>query len=94
MDLNKINSKATLIIVAVLLFISLPFHYVFYDGSITVFTKDHFTFSKTIITTSDIDNYIKEYNEGNLFEKNSIMNDPLIKKLREEYIITNKESNE
>lgn len=69
----------------ILLFLTLPFHYV--PSQYRIFTKDNLTFSNTFIFQSDIDEMIKRYNYASLFEKISIANEPLYKKLKGKGII-------
>lgn len=73
-------------VVFLFLGITLPFHYV--PSALKFFPKDHFTFKYTIITEQDLDDIIKRYNNAsNVFEQNSMNNDPLIKSLKEQGII-------
>ena len=71
---------------------TLPFHYV--PSRSRVFPKDHLTFSYTLITEDDIENLIKRYNEGSFFEKLSLQEDALVKKLLENGIIVHKSTND
>lgn len=87
MNMKSIKIKYYVISFFVVLFITLPFHYVFYDGNVIVFAKENFTFSKTIVTETDVTRYIENYNNGNMFERLAITNEPLHKKLVDEGII-------
>jgi hypothetical protein len=78
-------------IIAIALIATLPFHYV--PSRSRVFPKDHLTFSYTFITEEDIENLIKRYNEGSFFEKLSLQEDALVKKLFENGIIVHKSNN-
>lgn len=70
----------------VLLFLTLPFHYILSRDKI--FLKDSFTFKNTFITEKDINDIITRQNEASFLEKIAINNDPLMKKLLQEGIIT------
>ena len=86
---QKKNPYIRWIIVAViLLFATLPFHYV--PSQMTVFPKDHLTFSYTIITQDDIDELIERYNKASFFEKNAMNNESIVRKLKEKGIIYDK----
>jgi PKD repeat protein len=86
------------IILSVLLLATLPFHYIIgnsyksilFPYKIVVFTKDHWTFSNTFITQSDIDSLVKRYNDASYFEKLQIRDEPLTKKMMEKGIIIEK----
>ncbi len=80
------------VLVAIALIATLPFHYV--PSRSRVFTKDHLTLSYTIITEEDIENLIKRYNESSFFEKLSLQDDALVKKLFENGIIVHKSKND
>lgn len=80
------------VIIAIVLIATLPFHYV--PSRSRVFPKDHLTFSYTLITEDDIENLIKRYNEGSFFEKLSLQEDALVKKLLENGIIVHKSTND
>ncbi len=77
---------------SIALIATLPFHYV--PSRSRVFTKDHLTLSYTIITEEDIENLIKRYNESSFFEKLSLQDDALVKKLFENGIIVHKSKND
>jgi len=80
------------VIIAIALIATLPFHYI--PSRSRVFPKDHLTFSYTFITEDDIENLIKRYNEGSFFEKLSLQEDALVKKLLENGIIVHKSTND
>ena len=73
------------IVIFILLALTLPFHYV--PEELKMFPKERLTLNHTFIFQSDIDRLVKKYNDGNLFEKASMLNDPLYKKLMEEGLI-------
>lgn len=73
------------IILVVFLLLTLPFHYV--PSQMRMFPKDNFTFSNTLIFQSDVDELISKYNKVSLFEKMTVLNEPLFKKLKEKGII-------
>jgi hypothetical protein len=76
------------IILSILLLISLPFHYLFEKSRhLSIFPKDHWTFSNTLISQSDIDKLIERYNNASFFEKRSIREEALTKKLMEKGLI-------
>ena len=77
-----------LILIILIVGATLPFHYVFSNGSLAdVFPKDNLTFSNTFITQQDIDDLIKRYNDAGLIDKLSMRQDPLYKELMEHGII-------
>lgn len=80
------------VLISIALIATLPFHYV--PSRSRVFTKDHLTLSYTIITEEDIENLIKRYNESSFFEKLSLQDDALVKKLFENGIIVHKSKND
>lgn len=80
-----------IVFVFIVLGLTLPFHYV--PSAMKMFPKDNFTFKHTIITEKDIDDLIEQYNKGNLFEKNSMSNDPFFRTLREQGLIKKKDDN-
>lgn len=67
--------------ISIFLLVTLPFHYV--PSHFTMFPKDSFTFNNTFIFQNDIDNLIQRHNSGSFFERATIMNEPLFKKLYE-----------
>lgn len=82
-----------LILIALVLGFSLPFHYV--PSTLMMFPKENLTFSNTIITQGDIDALIKRHNEcNNIFQTLPIRNEPLLRKLMEHGLIVEKKSNE
>jgi hypothetical protein len=76
------------IIISVILLITLPFHYI--PEQLMIFPKDHWTFSNTIIFQSDVDKLVERYNKASFFEKISIREEPLTKKLMEKGLIVEK----
>ena len=46
-----------------------------------VFAKDNLTFNNTFITTYDLEQIKRHFNESNMFEKELIVQEPLVKKL-------------
>ena len=76
--------KYGIILIAFLL-LTLPFHYV--PAHMMMFPKDNFTFSNTLIFQSDIDALLKKYNDASIFDKMTIVNEPLFKKLKEKGLI-------
>ncbi len=71
--------------IGILLFLTLPFHYV--PGELRMFPKEHFTFSNTFISKEDVDALLKRFNEASILERSKIMDEPLFKKLSEKGII-------
>ena len=68
-----------------IIFIVLSFHIAPEYGMI--FPKDHLTFSNTFITSSDIDDIIRRYNNASIFKRHAIEQEPLMRKLIEKGII-------
>lgn len=91
---NKNNYIRLLLIIALVLLVTLPFHYVYYSGSLKVFSKDNFTFQHTFVTDHDIDMLIERHNNSNFFDKANIRSESLHKKLTEEGIIVLSNPNE
>ncbi len=82
---NK-NYIKWIIFVLIVLGLTLPFHYV--PTALRMFPKDHFTFKHTIITTDDVDDIIKRYNDAKtIFQQNAMNSDPFIMTLREQGIL-------
>ena len=77
------------VFLSIVLLITLPFHYV--PEYLMVFPKDRWTFSHTIIFESDVDALIERYNNASFYEKRSIREEPLAKKLFEKGIIKEKD---
>lgn len=77
------------IIIAIGLLITLPFHYV--PQQLMVFPKDHFTFEYTIITQEDIEKIIERYNKSNFMEKAAMNNEEIVRKLKEHGLIVDKD---
>ena len=67
------------------IFFFLSFHII--PSRHKVFPKDNFTFSNTFIMEDDISDLIRRYNDATFFEKASIRNEPLARKLIEKGII-------
>lgn len=78
--------------VIIVLLATLPFHYVFYGGEFKIFPKDSFTFKDTFVTEDDIEKLIERHNSANFWDKSSIRNESLHKKLMEEGIIVTEKS--
>jgi hypothetical protein len=66
-------------------FFYLSFHIV--PSRLSIFPKDHFTFSDTIIFESDINKIIQRFNNADVMEKQIILQNPLINKLFEKGIL-------
>ena len=81
----RVSGFGMLIVIVILA--TLPFHYI--PSRSLVFPKDHLTFTNTFITESDIEDIINRFNRASFFEKISMMNDPLMKNLKEHDIIVN-----
>ena len=81
----RVSGFGMLIVIVILA--TLPFHYI--PSRSLVFPKDHLTFTNTFITESDKEDIINRFNRASFFEKISMMNDPLMKNLKEHYIIVN-----
>lgn len=65
--------------------LTLPFHWSLdYE---TVFPKEHLTFSNTFFTSEDVTKIIERYNDANFIERQSISQEPFIRKLMEKGII-------
>lgn len=82
------NAIVFFVVVSIFLLIALPFHYI--PDRLMVFPKDHWTFSNTLIFQSDIDSLIERYNDASFFEKLTIREEPLTKKLMEKGLIIEK----
>ena len=70
---------------AALLIATLSFH--FLPERLMVFPKNHLTFSNTFIFQKDINELIERYNNASFLEKQSINQEPLVRKLMEKGII-------
>lgn len=66
-------------------FFYISFHIV--PSRLSIFPKDHFTFSDTIIFESDINKIFSRYNNASAMEKQIILQNPLINKLFEKDIL-------
>ena len=84
---NKTPLYAVLGLIFILLFLTLPFHYILYKHNFAVFPKNQMTFSNTYLDDEDIDGLIKRYNDANIQEKQAMDAEPLMRKLREKGII-------
>ena len=78
-------------IVIILVVSILAFHFV--PTRLMIFPKDNFTFSNTYISEDDIEEAIERYNNASIFEQVALRNDPLIKKLLEKKLVTNRDRN-
>ena len=78
-----------LIIIGIVLGALLPFHYVFGYGNsgIMVFPKKGLTFENTFITEETVNDIVDRYNNGNLMNKITMKNEPIVRKLIEKKII-------
>ena len=88
---SKNKSTYLIVFIALIIGATLPFHYV--PDQLKVFPKNNLTFSNTFIMQEDIDRIIERYNNTNIFEQRALNNEPLIRKLREEGIIVDKNKN-
>lgn len=79
-----------IIIIAFALILTLPFHYV--PSRMMVFPKNSLTFSYTFITEDDINSIIDRYNNTDIFERQAINNESIVRKLKEKGIIVEKDS--
>lgn len=62
------------------------------ENGFKVFAKNSLTFSNTIITQSTIDELIERFNNASFFEKQTIRNENLVRKLMEEGLLTEQKS--
>ena len=84
--LKKKNSyTGWIIFLFIILFLTLPFHYV--PSRMMVFPKSNLSFSYTFITEEDITSICKRYNNASLIERTYINNEPIIRKLKEQGIL-------
>lgn len=73
--------------------LTLPFHYI--PSQLMMFPKEQLTFSNTFITKQDVVQLIERYNSAeNIFEQLSISRDPLFRKLAENGLIKDRNSEE
>lgn len=90
---NKTPYLGLLIFLFIILFLTLPFHYV--PSRMMVFPKDNLSFSYTFITEDDLMNIRNRINKASIFDQHAIINEPFIIKLREKgLIIIENNSNE
>ncbi len=82
-----ISRISTVVIIAI---VTLPFHYYFGDNGFRVFAKTNLTFSYTFVTQDDIEKVISRYDKASLLEKQSIRNEPFVRKLMEEGLLIEK----
>lgn len=82
---NKNPYLKWIVLIAVILGLALPFHYV--PSQLTMFPKNSLTFSYTIITKDDINDIIDRYNDASFFQKQAMNNEPFIRKLMEKGIL-------
>lgn len=87
----KSSYTGWIVAIIIILILTLPFHYVFYQHDFTMFPKNQITFSNTVLTDEDIEGLIKRYNNASLYEKQAMNTEPLMRKLREKGIIIEKE---
>lgn len=81
---NPYQKWIFIVIVGVTL--TLPFHYI--PSRLTAFPKNSLTFSHTIITEDFISSVIKRYNNASFVEKVAMRNEPVVRKLLEQGIIS------
>ena len=86
----KSSYTGWIITIIIVLILTLPFHYVFYQNDFTMFPKNQITFSNTFLTNEDIVELVKRYNDASLYEKQAMNTEPLMRKLREKGIIFEK----
>jgi len=82
------------IMIAIIVVLSLFFHVLILNGNISVFPKDHITFSNTLITQKDVNALIDKYNNASFMERNAMEQDPLFRKLQEKKIIIDSSESE
>jgi len=88
-SIKRLVTLVTILIIA--LVILLPFHYVIgYDSGLKIFAKQNLSFSYTFITKKTVDEIIERYNKANLWEKISIREEYIVKKLMAEGILIEK----
>jgi mannitol-specific phosphotransferase system IIBC component len=82
----KRTSKVTLgIIVVILIGLTLPFHYLPQHGRVLV--KANLTFKNTIVTNSDIERIVKQYNNASFMQQVQMRQDPFIQTLMESGVL-------
>ncbi|EHQ25848.1 hypothetical protein [Mucilaginibacter paludis] len=81
----KLNYTVLIFIIALLLGITLPFHYVPYE--FIVFPKENLTMKNTFIFESEIDTFISRYNKANANQQRLMRLDPIVQKLFEKKLI-------
>ena len=77
------------IVIAVAVFL-LSFHII--PSRLTIFPKENLSFSNTFILEKDIEELIERHNNAPLLERLAINQEPLMRKLMEKGIITDKSS--
>ncbi|NLC93672.1 MAG: hypothetical protein GX677_09480 [Treponema sp.] len=82
---KKKSYTGWILFVIIVIGITLPFHYL--PERLMVFPKNELTFSNTIIWEEDVDKLIELYNNASFFEKQTIRQEPLVRKLMEKGII-------
>ncbi len=96
---NQTNSKSIkknknpymiwIMIIAIVLILTLPFHYI--PSQMRMFPKKTLTFNYTIITEDDIEGFVERYNNArkslDFLKIQEIRDEPVVKKLMEEGII-------
>ena len=87
LKIKKRNSSIIIISLISLIIFMLSFHIFLGNDGFTIFPKSYFTFSNSIITQSEVNQLIDKYNKATLFERLSMQNDPLFKKLLEKELI-------
>lgn len=87
--------KKIIIVIVLILMATLPFHYALDDQK--VFLKDSLSFNYTFVTNEDVEELLDRYNKASFYEKLTIRQDYIFRKLVEQGIIVfqnNKENNE
>ena len=87
---NKRNYWSIVFPLVIITVSTLPFHYYIGGNGFTVFPKNTLTFSNTFITKETIEGILKRYDDPSYLEKQSIRNEPFIRKLFEEKLIEEK----
>lgn len=82
----KRTFKVTLgIIVVILIGLTLPFHYLPQHGRVLV--KANLTFKNTIVTNSDIERIVNQYNNASFMQQVQMRQDPFIQTLMESGVL-------
>ncbi len=82
---QKSNSVLLISVSMILLIAALGLHIVPYKG--TFFPKENFTFSNTFIFKSNVDALLERHNNASFLDKMAIKQEPLFRKLYEQGII-------